>query len=189
MWPLIGSGICHAVQDFFKYGKILKSINATFITLVQKSEATDSFEAFRPISLSKTTHFIYKVIAKFLANRLSSIIGKRISPNQSAFIQGRGRILLAHELMQKFIIESDASKPKVDLQKFYSINLLQALVDLGFCGNRYCLKECISTAPTFSVLCNGTPFGFFGGIRQRDLFLLCCSVLRWRASPFLFKRG
>lgn len=166
--------------------------------MVPKSEATDSFEAFRPIStLQQTTNFINKVITKLLANRLSSIIGKIISPKQSAFIQGRGiveKILLAHELMQKFIIESDTSKlcAKVDLEKMDSINRTSP----SLCRSRILQKEVYCLKVFFSYI--------FGSMQWYALRLLwqwtgysptipyfsfCSSVLRWKASPFLFKRG
>ena len=86
------------------------------------------------------------------------------------------KILLDHQLMQRFIIESDTSKlcASVDLDKMDSINRTSpslAFVDLQ--KEVYCLKLLLHLR---------TLFAFFG----RVFVPISPSVLRWKASPFLF---
>ncbi|GKD06940.1 putative RNA-directed DNA polymerase, eukaryota, reverse transcriptase zinc-binding domain protein, partial [Tanacetum coccineum] len=60
--------------------------NSSFFTLILKISNPISIKDFRPISLIGTH---YKIIAKILANRLSKVIDKVVSKEQSAFISGR----------------------------------------------------------------------------------------------------
>jgi hypothetical protein len=55
-----------------------------------------------PISLF---NIVYKIITKFLANRLKTMLPKIISPLQSTFVPSRNiqdNIILAHELLHSF---------------------------------------------------------------------------------------
>jgi hypothetical protein len=58
---------CHA-HSYFK-----KSLNASFIALISKKAGAIDTSDFRPISLIGR---VYNIIAKVLANRMSSIIEK-----------------------------------------------------------------------------------------------------------------
>jgi hypothetical protein len=73
-------------HDFHARGWFEKSLNASFISLIPKAPGAISLKYFRPISLMGG---VYKIIAKFLANRLKSVLEKVISKSQSAFIKGR----------------------------------------------------------------------------------------------------
>ena len=98
----MGHSVTIAVKDFFRSGKMLKQINHTFITLLQKVDNLETINHFRPISLCST---IYKIISKILTNRLKNIIPKLIHPLQGAFIKGRAiqdNVLIAHEIFHSF---------------------------------------------------------------------------------------
>lgn len=79
---------------------MLKEMNNTFITLIQKTKAPQSVNDFSSISLRNV---IYKIISKVLANRLSKILPSIIHPSQNGFVEGRpisDNILIAHELLE-----------------------------------------------------------------------------------------
>lgn len=84
------------VKASFYNGHMLKEINRMLITLIPKSENPKSTNHFRPISLC---NIYYKIIAKFLANRVKHMLKNVISSLQGAFAQGRlinNNIMLAH---------------------------------------------------------------------------------------------
>ena len=73
-------------SEFYEYGSFVRSLNATFLSLIPKKVNAVEEKDFRPISLVGS---MYKILAKVLANRLSVVLAAVISPSQNAFIQGR----------------------------------------------------------------------------------------------------
>ncbi|PKI36129.1 hypothetical protein CRG98_043481 [Punica granatum] len=91
--------ICSAVKSFFNSGFMLKEWNNTFISLIPKCQGASIFKDFRPISLCNVC---YKIISKIIANRLKPLLDRIISPNQTAFVEGRWineNGLLAQEIL------------------------------------------------------------------------------------------
>jgi len=78
-WRVIGTDVTKAVQSFFATGKLLKSINHTFVTLVPKSSSPASLTDYIPISCCNV---IYKLISKMLSNRLKVVINDLISDKE-----------------------------------------------------------------------------------------------------------
>ena len=63
-WEMIKIDVWSIVEQSRLSSRILLSLNATFLTLIPKSEGVDTPDKFRPISLCNV---IYKIITKVIA--------------------------------------------------------------------------------------------------------------------------
>ncbi|GKV22549.1 hypothetical protein SLEP1_g32411 [Rubroshorea leprosula] len=86
VWSTIEGDITNFIKEFHKYGRLVRGINASYITLVPKKKNPTTFKEYRPISMVGS---LYKILAKVLANRLRKVIGKVINMTQSTFVEGR----------------------------------------------------------------------------------------------------
>eukprot|EP00253_Pinus_taeda_P002268 PITA_02268 len=182
-FELIGDELTKVVEESRRKGEVYSPFNATFIALIPKNEAPESFEDFRPISLCNC---IYKIIAKTIAVRLKPILSNCISPKQFGFLDGR-QIHEAIGVAQETIhsIRNSKSKGvvlKIDLSKAYDkiswTYLRMLLTHLGFKVEFISwIMGCISNA-SFAVLINGAASQFFRG--QRGLRQGC------PLSPLIF---
>ncbi|KAK1287822.1 hypothetical protein QJS10_CPB19g00354 [Acorus calamus] len=138
-----------------------------------------------------------------LASRLQKVLPLLVSPSQTAFIKGRKishSILLAHKLVRYLSKASGKGRAaiKIDLQKaFDSIRwpFIKEVMKGMNTSNVWIdwVMTCIQS-PRFSVLINGSPFGFFESsseLRQGDhisplLFVLSMKFLsQWLDEAFL----
>ena len=117
---IVRNDIMAVCQEFHEHCQFERSLNATFVSLIPKKHGADELKDFRPISL---VGGMYKIIAKLLANRLKVVLGKIISPSQSAFVKGKqilDSVLIANECLNSRL---KASLPgvlcKLDLEKAY----------------------------------------------------------------------
>ena len=191
-WPIVGDSVIFAVQNFFRFGHMLKEVNSSFIVLIPKNNSPSTVNHFRPISLCNT---VYKVIAKILVSRLRPLLDNLVSPCQSAFIPDRWIVenqLIVQELLHSFKrrkFKDGFIAVEVDLQKAYDrVNwtfLKEVLIKFGlheiFIN---WIMQCVSTM-SFSIILNGgisKHFLLTCGLRQGDplspyLFILCQEVL------------
>ena len=112
---------------------------------------------------------LYKILAKVLANRLRCVIDKVVSSSQNTFVEGRQILdaaLIANEVVDSMLRRNDGGLIcKLDIEKAYDHLcwefVLEVMRRMGF-GHRWLawVKWCMSIA-SFSILVNGTPFGFF----------------------------
>lgn len=77
-WEILTKDIVATIQDFQVMKIMTKDVNSTFLALIPKDLDAFSFGKFHPISLC---NFIYKIIAKVLANKIKVILPRIISPN------------------------------------------------------------------------------------------------------------
>ena len=183
-WPVIGKDFVTAVQSFFLYGFLPTAVNATILSLIPKSENTQTMKDYRPIAFC---NLLYKVISKVLANCLKILLPGAIEANQCAFIKGRlllENVLLASELVNVYHKKTNSNRCaiKFDISKAFDTvkwSFISSVLRVMGLPAQFIhwIMVCISTA-SFSVSVNGSLEGFFSsakGIRQG------CSL-----SPYLY---
>ncbi|GJZ21190.1 RNA-directed DNA polymerase, eukaryota, partial [Tanacetum coccineum] len=194
-WDSIGPDMCVAVEWFFRHNSFAKGCNASFITLIPKSQDPKTVSDFRPISLIGS---LYKVVTKILAIRLSSVISDLISDVQTAFLPNRqildGPFIINELLSWCRHKKQQAMVFKVDFAKAYDSVRWDYLDDVLFSFGfgvkwRSWIKGSLISGMA-SVLVNGSPtseFQFHCGLKQGDplapyLFILVMESLHLSVS-------
>jgi hypothetical protein len=166
------------VSDFYANASLPTDLNhnQTFITLIPEKPNPVIPQDFRSIGLCNV---IYKIVAKYLADRVQPHLPSYIYQTQSAFISGRhisSNVILTQEIIHSFTLKSWFSQAflhKIDLAKAFDklewSFVTQALTRLGF--NTHFINlifTCISTS-SLSILVNQQPTSYFNpqrGLRQ-----------------------
>jgi len=87
LWPEIGQYLLDAWNYSSQEGSLTEDQRVSCITLLPKQgKDLNKIENWRPITLSNCD---LKIFTKLIANRVSKVLDKIISPNQTAYIPGR----------------------------------------------------------------------------------------------------
>ncbi|CAI9769428.1 unnamed protein product [Fraxinus pennsylvanica] len=98
-WEFVQFHLLAVAKEYFGGYPLTCGLGTTNIVLIPKVESPNSFAKFRPISLCSV---VYKILSKMMVARLSPLLDKLISREQSAFIQGRSifdNISVAQEMV------------------------------------------------------------------------------------------
>lgn len=135
---IVAQDLYNAVVSFFCGAELPKKVIATLLLLIPKVKNPKDFSHFHPISLC---NFINKVFSCLLADRLSQLLPKIISPNQSGFVCGRlisDNFLFAQEIIMSIGKKNMGGNValKLDMTKAYDrvswIFLINVLRAFGF---------------------------------------------------------
>ena len=149
-WDIVKEDIWEVVEDSRLSSSILKSLNSMFIALIPKEKDACTPSKFRPIALCNV---VYKIISKFMANRLKPILPQIISEEHSGYVEGRqimDNVLLAHKMIHTLktlrkagmIIQLDLSKAYDKVSWAYLEAVLKAF---GFKIGRASCRERVSS--------------------------------------------
>lgn len=165
--------------------------NSNILILIPKLQDSECISDYRPIALA---NFVFKITTRIVADRLGPIASRIISPNQSAFLQGRSivdPIVLTSECVNlldrtckrgNVAIKFDITKAFDTLDWNY---LLRVLRSFGFHDTFVSYIHNILRSAHISINVNGQACGYFTctrGVRQGDplsplLFCLAEEVL------------
>lgn len=175
-WNVIKNDVFKFFQEFHANGILCKGINSIFVTLIPKIEGAARFKDYRPISM---IGWLYKLLAKVLANRFKRVVPYFVGETQAAFICGRhilDGVLIANEIIDNWKKNNSSGVIiKLDFEKAYDCvnwSFLFKLLALMGCGKRWIgwIKSCISSA-TLAILINGSPSKYVHmekGLKQGD---------------------
>ncbi|XP_042029875.1 uncharacterized protein LOC121776773 [Salvia splendens] len=201
-WATVGPDVVAAIGQVFGGAYLPRSVTATSIVLIPKKPVPESWSDYRPISLCNVVN---KIITKIMSKRMTGLLPKIISPNQSGFVKGRllnDNVLLAQEMFHELSRCGPAPNVavKIDMAKAYDrvqwTFLLKVLHRMGFPAPWVSLIERCVGSCWFSVLVNGAPSGFFKstrGLRQGDpisptLFVIAADYLSRELDRLILRK-
>nr|XP_016507263.1 PREDICTED: uncharacterized protein LOC107824954 [Nicotiana tabacum] len=99
-WDIISNDVVNMVQAFFEGQRMSRFYTSTCLVLIPKVESPSFFSQLRLISLS---NFSNNIVSKIVTNRITLMLPKIISENQTGFMKGRlitENILLTQEIVK-----------------------------------------------------------------------------------------
>lgn len=141
------------------------AFNATFITLIPKSDNPHTFDDFCPISIY---NYIYKIIVKIIASLINPILSRHISPEKIVFLKNRqiyeaigtaqaGLHSLKIYKLKGMIFKMDLSNA-FDRTSWLYLKML--LTHLGFPHDFIMWIMCFLSSFSYSILINGSSSNF-----------------------------
>ena len=85
-FDLMGYDILVVLEESRIKGQVFVSLNATFVSLIPKSDKPASLNDFKPISLCNS---VYKIITKVISNRIKPMLSKLMTKKQFVFLDQR----------------------------------------------------------------------------------------------------
>ena len=158
------------VKESRKNRGVIKVFNATFLSLIPKSEGANVLGKFRPIALCNV---IYKIIAKVIENRLKPLLPGLIIPKQSRFVE-RWKILDGIIMVQEAIHSLKCTRSpgmliKLDIAKAYDKlswkYLKRVLQAFGFYQEWVERVMGLVSSPFYSILLNESSTRIFSPSR------------------------
>ncbi|CAJ2653182.1 unnamed protein product [Trifolium pratense] len=147
-WETIAADVVKSIHHFFLNDMLQNNVNSNLLILIPKTPGAYRVDMFRPIALA---NFQFKIITKFLADRLAIVTSK-------LYLRNNG------------VIAGVASPtvPSIPLIGIFLINVLQ---QFGF-NDQFCkwINEILHSAK-LSILVNSKVVGYFNctrGVRQGD---------------------
>lgn len=159
-WDIIGEEVTIGVLDFFRSEKLLIYVNVTSITLIPKVKIPTNVSDFRPISCFSV---LYKCISKILRDK---VLLCQVEASCITFYCAR-----TYTGSQK----QKCSLLEIDIQKNYdtvSWEFLEEMMNALKFPKKFIrlIVFCVSS-PSFFLMINGVPTGFFEskrGLRWGD---------------------
>lgn len=122
-WLVVGKFVTSTMMHALNKGAISSPLNHTHVILILKKKSLERVVDYHLISLCNV---IYKILYKFLTDKLKKWISQLISPSQSAFVPGwliTDDVLMAQKLMHHLNTkrqgESSYMAIKLDVSKAY----------------------------------------------------------------------
>lgn len=85
-WPLVGVELVEVYQESLGKGELPLTMRTGLVTLLYKKGKKEDLANWRPITLLTTD---YKVLAKVITERLKSVVGLVVHPDQTCGVPGR----------------------------------------------------------------------------------------------------
>lgn len=125
-WKINRADIVRMVRAFYCGHQLSQFITHTNLVLIPKKEKVKHLSDSRPISLY---NFVNKIFSRLVLDRISKVIPKIISNNQSEFVKGRSIaeiVLLAQEIIRDINKRSkhDNVVVKLDMAKAYDKKII-----------------------------------------------------------------
>ena len=118
-WSRLKHMVIESLQQAYLVGEMSTLQKRAVITLIHKGKelSRDSLSNWRPISLTNTD---YKVLAKCLARRLSTVITDLVNEDQVGFIKGRKSSNMIRLIDDTIEYMNNANKPGILLALDYT---------------------------------------------------------------------